>query len=76
MKSNYIHCKVWDKITYPFPNFNVQPLKFGNGSVISSHTLIGMWLLINAGITQRNVLKGVTGALFTTDTNSDKGTDR
>ena len=19
--SNYIHCKVWDKITYPFPNF-------------------------------------------------------
>ena len=20
--SNYIHFKVWDKITYPFPNFN------------------------------------------------------
>ena len=20
--SNYIHCKVWDEITYPFPNFN------------------------------------------------------
>ena len=24
----------------------VQPLKFGNGWVISSHTLLGMWLLI------------------------------
>ena len=20
--SNYVHCKVWDEITYPFPNFN------------------------------------------------------
>ena len=20
--SNYIHCNVWDEITYPFPNFN------------------------------------------------------
>ena len=29
--SNYIHYKVWDEITYPFPNFNRQPLKFGNG---------------------------------------------
>ena len=22
MINNYIHCKVWDEITYPFPNFN------------------------------------------------------
>ena len=29
--SNYIHYKVWDEITYPFLNFNVQPLKFRNG---------------------------------------------
>ena len=28
----------------------VQPLKFGNGSVISSNTLPGIWLLIHAGI--------------------------
>ena len=28
----------------------VQPLKFGNGKVISSHTLLCMWLLIHAGI--------------------------
>ena len=28
--SYYIHYKVWDENTYPFPNF-------GNGSVISSH---------------------------------------
>ena len=27
---NYIHYKVWDKITCPLPNFNT-PLKFGNG---------------------------------------------
>ena len=41
--SNYIHHKVLNEITYPFPNF--QPLKFGNGQIISSHTLLGMWLL-------------------------------
>ena len=29
--SNYIHHKVWDEITYPFPTSTVQPLKFGNG---------------------------------------------
>ena len=28
----------------------LQPLKFGNGSVISSHTLLGMRLLIHAGV--------------------------
>ena len=28
----------------------VLPLKFGNRHVISSHTLLGMWLLIHAGI--------------------------
>ena len=27
----------------------VQPLTFGNGWVILSHTLLGMWLLIHAG---------------------------
>ena len=32
---NYIHYKVWDEITYPFIN------------LISSHTLLGMWLLIH-----------------------------
>ena len=28
----------------------VQPLKFGNGLVISSHTLLNMWLLVHAVI--------------------------
>ena len=37
--STHIHYKVWDEITSPFPNSMVQPLKFGNGQVISSHTL-------------------------------------
>ena len=27
--NNYIHHDVWDEITYPFPNFNSAPLKFG-----------------------------------------------
>ena len=27
-----------------------RPLKFGNGQVISSHTLLDMWLLIHADI--------------------------
>ena len=33
-KNNYMSSEAWDEITYPFPNFN-----FGNGSVISFHTL-------------------------------------
>ena len=28
----------------------VAPLKFGYGYVISTHTLLGMWLLIHDGI--------------------------
>ena len=43
---NYTHHKVWDEITYPFPNFNNAPLKFGNGYVISSHTLLGDYLFM------------------------------
>ena len=35
----------------------VQPLKFGNGYVIPSHTLLGMWLLINAGIKVNMIIK-------------------
>ena len=34
----------------PFPNFNDGIVEFGNGYVISSHTLQGMWLLIHTGI--------------------------
>ena len=29
--SNHTPSKMWDEITYPFPNFNIVPLKFGNG---------------------------------------------
>ena len=42
---------MWDEIIYPFPSLNgFVPLKFGNGYVISSHTALGMWLLVHAGI--------------------------
>ena len=39
-------------MTYTFPSqtSTVQPLKFGNVQVISSYILLGMWLLIRAGI--------------------------
>ena len=37
--SNHMCNEVWDKITYPFPNFNSYIIKLGNGYVISSHTL-------------------------------------
>ena len=50
-KSSYIHFSMRDEITYPFQNFNgAEPLKFENGWVISSHALLGMWLLIRVGI--------------------------
>ena len=55
--TNYIRYKVWNEITYPFPNFNVihsqtstmKPLKFGKGQVISWHTF-GMWLFLHIWI--------------------------
>ena len=37
-----MHYNVWDEITYPFPTSMVQPIKFGNRWVISSHTLLGI----------------------------------
>ena len=41
--SKHIHYKARDQITYPFPNY-------GNGKVISPHTLLCMWLLTHAVI--------------------------
>ena len=41
-KTNYIHYKCWDVITYPFQTSTVGPLKYGNGQVISTHILLGM----------------------------------
>ena len=38
------------KLLTHFQTSTVVPLKFGNGYVISSHTLFGMRLLIHAGI--------------------------
>ena len=49
MVSNCIQYVVCDEITYPLQNFK-QPLKFRNGYVISSCTLLGVKLLIYAGI--------------------------
>ena len=40
----------------------VAPLKFGNGYVISSHPLLGMWLFIHAGIKVNPFVKGATFA--------------
>ena len=37
----------------------VAPLKFGNGEVISSHTLLGPWLHIHAEIEVNELVKGV-----------------
>ena len=45
-----IHCKVWAEITYPFQTSTVQRLKFGNGYIILSRTLMGVWIRIHAGI--------------------------
>ena len=48
--SNRMPKKVWGEITYPFPTSTVAPLKFGNGEVISFHTLQWINFLINDGI--------------------------
>ena len=38
-----MYCEKWNEITYPG-----TLMKFGNGYVISSYTLLGMWILIPA----------------------------
>ena len=43
--SNYIPYRVWDEITYPVLN-GVTIEKFGNGYVITPHTLLGISLHI------------------------------
>ena len=48
--SNCIYYKLWDKLLIHSQTSMAQPLKFGNGKVISSHTFLGMWLLIHLGI--------------------------
>ena len=50
--NNYIHPKVWDEITYLFPNLNGAAVKVWEWIIISAHTSLGMWLtlLIHAGI--------------------------
>ena len=45
--SNHLPGIVWDKITYPSPNFKAALLKFGDGYVISFNILISH---IHAGI--------------------------
>ena len=53
----YIHYKMYDEITYPFPNFNgatVEVLEWISNFI---HTLLGMWLLIHAGITVKQISK-------------------
>ena len=42
---------------FNFDPSTVQPLKFGNRWVISSHTLLGMWLLIYGGLKLNHVSK-------------------
>ena len=47
--SDSIRHKEWDEIVIHFQTSTVQPLTFGNALLILSHTLLMMWLLINAG---------------------------
>ena len=44
-----IKCGMKFIIIYPFSNFN-GAIEIRDGEVISPHTLLGMWLLIHAGI--------------------------
>ena len=52
--SYYTQYNFWDEIIYPFPKFNGT----GMDKLLSSHTLLGMWLLIHAGI-KAMLVKGV-----------------
>ena len=48
--SNYIHYKVYDDITYSFPNFTGAAVNIWEWLINFTHTLHGMCLLIHTGI--------------------------
>ena len=50
MSRYFISYKAWGEQHIRSQTSMVQPLKFGNWEIISSHTLLGMWLLIHARI--------------------------
>ena len=63
MNTSIIKCEM--KLLIHSQTSTVQPLKFGNGQVISSHTLLGMWLLIHAGLKLIHVSnRGPSGPIF------------
>ena len=47
--SNYIHYAIWEEIIYQFSSFNGEFWEW-NGTIISSHILLGTWLLSYFGI--------------------------
>ena len=48
--SNYICCKVWDKVDYLLPNSNGVAVEAWEWTKNPSHILLGIWLFIHAGI--------------------------
>ena len=48
--SNYIHHKMLVKLLIYSQTSTAGPLKVENGWIILSHTLLGTWLLVHAGI--------------------------
>ena len=48
--SNYIHDKMWDEITNPFPNLNNGTVEVCEWMSKFTHTLLNMQLFIHAGV--------------------------
>ena len=51
----YIHYKVWNEITYAFPNLNRATVEVWEWMTYFVHTLLGMRLLIRAGIKIKSI---------------------
>ena len=58
--TSFIKCGL--KLLIHSQTSTIAPLKFGNGKVISSHTLLGMWLFIHVRIKLNILVKGPPGS--------------
>ena len=58
--TSFIKCGL--KLIIHSQTSTIAPLKFGNGKVISSHTLLGMWLFIHVRIKLNILVKGAPGS--------------
>ena len=65
--SNHMHFNMWNKITYPFPNFNGATVEILEQDELFSTIFYWEWLLIHAEIKVTPCVKNESQAILFMD---------